>query len=196
MGSILCLFSHIMYYAEKFTMCLTVATALTCLVFTLLMMLGIGVGLGYNYCFVDIKSKHRYVPGYYRYKVKEATTGSWTPKWRRITTTTKAGPPTNRRAASYVDQKRQLADYSSTVDDRATSEHSSNTEIETSTPSNSEHSSNNEIETTTPYKTDSQIQEPATPSKTVLQIQGLDLIALLSKLKSENINYTLQIATN
>ncbi|XP_026327638.1 uncharacterized protein LOC113235932 [Hyposmocoma kahamanoa] len=51
------LFSHFLYFSEKFSMCLSALLLILCLVVTLLAMLLVGIGLGYNYCYVGNKNK-------------------------------------------------------------------------------------------------------------------------------------------
>lgn len=59
---------------------------------------------------------------------------------------------------------------------------------------------NTETDLTDTFETTTEIEESTEKtreiSKTVLQIDGLDLMTLLSKLKKENRNYTLQIITS
>ncbi|XP_028166078.1 uncharacterized protein LOC114356895 [Ostrinia furnacalis] len=191
MGIILSVLSNIMYLSEKFTMCLAAVTVVSCLVVTLVMMLGLGVGLGYNYCFVEIKTKHRYIPGYYRYKVKEATTMHRTPPWRRLTT--------RRYALRDPDTSEPLIDYKPPEFDHIANETSKETQTETNSTVEVNTETTNEmavdVTETATYESENTNKMPSTTTKTVIQIQGLDLIALLSKLKSENRNYSLQIVT-
>ncbi|CAG9786846.1 unnamed protein product [Diatraea saccharalis] len=76
MGIILCTLSHVLHASEKFALCLAAAGLVTCLVFTITMMLVLGIGLGYNYCFVDFKTRHRYSKQHF-YLFSSSSVMSW-----------------------------------------------------------------------------------------------------------------------
>nr|XP_021185563.2 uncharacterized protein LOC110372876 isoform X1 [Helicoverpa armigera] len=68
MGSVKSILSNILYISEKVTLCVTCTALIACLMIMFSVTLGMGVGLGYNYCFVDLKTKVKYVPTHYKYR--------------------------------------------------------------------------------------------------------------------------------
>ncbi|XP_021185563.3 uncharacterized protein LOC110372876 [Helicoverpa armigera] len=68
MGSVKSTLSNILYISEKVTLCVTCTALIACLMIMFSVTLGMGVGLGYNYCFVDLKTKVKYVPTHYKYR--------------------------------------------------------------------------------------------------------------------------------
>ncbi|RVE50895.1 hypothetical protein evm_004462 [Chilo suppressalis] len=219
MGIILCTLSHVLHASEKFAICLAAAGIVTCLVFTFTMMLVLGIGLGYNYCFVDFKTRHKYVPGYYQYTILPATsTRRRSPKYLPPYPT--LYPPQKewwqiypRRSNTANDNetldmdtigfnytyfdKLNVSLAVSSLDMLNSIKYSDNDTIpfeEYYEKNDSETITNKEI------KSNESLEKTADKifnySRTVLQINGLDLFALLTKLKSENKNYTVKIETD
>ncbi|VVC97543.1 unnamed protein product [Leptidea sinapis] len=44
---------NILYISQRLATCFAAGVALSCIIFTLIVMLSVGIGLGYNYCLVD-----------------------------------------------------------------------------------------------------------------------------------------------
>ncbi|XP_028041324.1 uncharacterized protein LOC114251308 [Bombyx mandarina] len=181
MGIVVSAISNVLYVSEKISLCFTCTVLLYCKMITLVATLCLGIGLGYNYCFVDMKTRFRYVSG--------DSEG-----FRRH------GP---KGLFNRVEPKRQIPikEVLDFEDDELGTSSESETMFETSTttmlPNTTKASSNNAtVGSSTTITNTSTVAESISPPKMVIPISGLDLIALLSKLRTENRNYSLQIVTS
>ncbi|XP_075978383.1 uncharacterized protein LOC142978040 [Anticarsia gemmatalis] len=67
MGGIFSCFGNVLVAIERMSFTITCAALVLCLVITLTIVMALGIGLGYNYCFVDMRTRLKYVPAHYIY---------------------------------------------------------------------------------------------------------------------------------
>ncbi|XP_063892044.1 uncharacterized protein LOC135116644 [Helicoverpa armigera] len=231
MGSLISLLSNVMYLSEKLTMYLACTGLVTCLVITFIVSLGMGVGLGYNYCFVDLKTKVKYVPSHYQYKgsaryhyVKEGAPDPLTqtrdeaeedglryriapPEEEDIESTTFL----NMLMVQLGNNATPFFVYKTSTPDDNDDDDFTVTPSNTTSIANASRDSAEDYSETTVSSLEDNINELDEPTpeapinssnsnikrvkKLVIPVNSLDLINLLSKLKAENKNYSLEIVT-
>ncbi|CAK1580441.1 unnamed protein product [Parnassius mnemosyne] len=175
-----------MFFFYRIFGCLALVLVFACLVLTIATTLSIGIGIGYNYCFVDYKASKKHVTAYYKY-VTRTRTYYYTVK-------------------SYVTQPALRNEQGGEVErvqdplraviplQKIATEESTEARVadEVSTDSITGETLNTSEETETNTRADSTTTEES-PTRTIIPISGLDLLSFLSKLRSQNKNYTLQI---
>ncbi|KAJ0176517.1 hypothetical protein K1T71_007696 [Dendrolimus kikuchii] len=188
-------FSNIMYFSEKLSLWISCTAMALCIVITLLMVLALGIGLGYNYCFVDLKTRYKYVPPRHQWHYKHQRPGYY------------YGPhgphgthhPPSRLLREDFSRREVPIPGGWGPNTTTVSTHTENifettiTEIKTSTINSSSSLYTEVLRKAVNYTAISSTTKEPSSQKMVIPIKSLDLISLLSKLRSENMNYSLQI---